>query len=737
MMLKSILLSLLSVCAFQTAQSQIVTVAPLDSRATVTALDFYAPERGILDSITLFIPKSWGIDCLSDVTVNVIGRGDVPVEQLSSQSIGRQGSLSPRTKVGKGKIDATQQNGYYRIKLYDLDLRPDNGSDIRLLFKGVKNIKSPVKATWSMSTPILPDSVQGELYKVHDPHQSFTAISEFKPFKAISRKHYDARALGLKGDGSTDDTEALNQAIRQLNANGGGVIDFKDGIFNLRTVHLLSHVWLHVEKDATLKAIPGLDEHEPTWFADYNHEAGFGSFDDSVYDPFGCYMVKQDVGHSFFRNAMFYANRQEDIHIYGSGRITGDGVIDSGNGVMRQPDGFRADKMMAFKLCKDIEVGGENCPEDMWYDEISDGPAYLDAKGNLDLKPVENMLDVDQGGHFVRLAPGCATISVHAIHCCRLSLNRARDMFDFMECNDVYVCNIYCRRCGDDIVKFGSDCALGFTRPGRNAYVRNIVGDTNCNLFQIGSETADDITDIWVDNIYVLGTNKAGFSISSNDGGTVARITLNSGKTGPLHHRSIMKRTRTPIFLSISNRGRVIGGDVKRYKYHENGRTRDEMLVKNINIGRVEDIDLRHFDSTEIYAGSDGSKNRWRPYDGKQPESAPIIAGFKLPDNEQVEGGLDFTLPDGRSTGYIENVKLTDINFTAKGGHPEEHALLKCPEIGVGHFNIRDLEIQPAYGLWARHVKNLTLDRLTFNVEQPDGRPEMVLDDVDMIQINK
>ena len=32
---------------------------------------------------------------------------------------------------------------------------------------------------------------------------------------------------------------------------------------------------------------------------------------------------------------------------------------------------------------------------------------------------------------------------------------------------------------------------------------------------------ADDITDICVDNIYVLGANKAGFSISTNDGAHV------------------------------------------------------------------------------------------------------------------------------------------------------------------------------------------------------------------------
>ncbi len=66
---------------------------------------------------------------------------------------------------------------------------------------------------------------------------------------------------------------------------------------------------------------------------------------------------------------------------------------------------------------------------------------------------------------------------------------------------------------------------LVLPEPAHNYKVRNIIGDTNCNLFQIGSETADDITNICVINIYVLGSNKAGFSISTNDGGYIKTFT--------------------------------------------------------------------------------------------------------------------------------------------------------------------------------------------------------------------
>ena len=698
-----------------------------DARVTI---DFHAPQRGWLDLLQLSLPEPLS-DSLAAATVDVIGRGPRPLSQL-----------------------AKLENG--RLTFRNLDLRPDNGIDLRMVFPGA-NIQKPLffKASWLMSTPPLPDSVQGKAYIVHRPRQgeprpgesaeqtllraereglAYTATARLVRRPPVRRRRFDARALGLKGDGSTDDTKALNDAIQRLYEEGGGEIDFRKGTFCIRTAHLKSHVYLHIAADATIRALPGMDEPEDAWFKDVSHNAGNGSLDETPYDPYGNYMTKQDVGHSFFRNCMFFAQREEDIRIYGQGRLTGAGVIDTGNGVMGNPRGRRADKMFAFKLCRDIEVGGEGCRPDMWYDKEADEPAYIMPDGSLSVAENRKMLDIDQAGHFFILATGTDNIRVHDVYCGRASTNRARDIFDFMACSDVHVANVYSRVNGDDIVKLGSDCSLGFTRKSSGVYVRNIVGDTNCNLFQIGSETADDITDVYVDNILVLATNKAGFSISSNDGGRVARVFLNSGKTGSLHHRSEMHRTRTPLFLSISNRGRVVGTTVRpyRFRFNKGDELRHELLVTNRSIGHVEDIDLRHVDCDEVYAGSSYyNKTRWKPFDGSQPESTPIIAGFKVPDSEMVEGGLDFTLPDGRMTGYIERVRLEDWRITVKGGHPAGDARRQCPEIGVGKFNIRDLNIQPSYGLWARHVRGLALVDVTFRAEKPDGRPEVVLDDVE------
>jgi len=342
------------------------------------------------------------------------------------------------------------------------------------------------------------------------------------------------------------------------------------------------------------------------------------------------------------------------------------------------------------------------------------------------------MLHIDRGGHFVLLATGCDDIHVHNTYFGKDSTAAARDIYDFMACNNVTVTNIYSKASSDDIVKPGSDCSLGFTRPARNYQVRNIIGDTNCNLFQIGSETADDIQDICVDNIYVLAANKAGFSISTNDGAHIKNIHLNCGHTGTLHSRSKMLRTRAPFFISISNRGRVLGSEVKRVAFAENGATRNELLCTNINIGRVENIILNAIDCSEIYGTSAyGNRTRWTPYDpAKHNRATPIIAGFKLPDNANVEGGLGFRLPNGLHTGYIESVAFHDVHILGKGGNPATDRDASPPEIGVGKYNVGDLKTQPSYGFWARHVKDILILNCSVNTERPDARYAIYFDDV-------
>lgn len=771
-------------------------------------LDFYAGQRSPMTAVTFRIPE--GIEVtLDNTTVNVIGRGEVLLRNLSTQSIGRTGTNYSYNKVGEVEIRKEKTQGTLLL-FSGLDFRPSNGPDIRLSISGVRLsskgtytfeaeyttsqpevLRSSVataalqgvttvadftrttlhaftyKKAWDLSftsfhwtapgdaesvtllqsedkgktwstvkTEILPDDDFGAAYGLK-PNQLYAFKLRVEGGDNRGESNiawfysglWDVRALGVKGDAATDDTEVLNRAIERVNSLGGGILHFTAGVYPVRTVHLLSNVWLHLDSGAVIQALPGGDAPEATWFSDRAYRSGLSPTDPRPYADPENYLTKQDVGHTFFRNAMFVGERIDNVKIVGTGRITGNGCLVTSDKVMNNAPDKRCDKMFSLKLCTNIEIGGWDVQKDMWYDPQRDEPYYIEAN-NQRSEDVSNMLHIDQGGHFVLLATGTDGIHVHDTYFAKHHSGSARDIYDFMACNDVTVTNIYSRVSSDDIVKPGSDCSLGFTRPARNYRVRNIVGDTNCNLFQIGSETADDIQDLYVDNIYVLGANKAGFSISTNDGGHIKNVYLNSGKTGSIHSRSVMRRTRAPFFISISNRGRVLGADVSLFTFKEKGSVRKELLVTNSNIGRVENIVIQGVDIEEVYAGSSFRGDRWKAYDGSQSEATPIIAGFKLPDTEDVEGGLTFRLPDGQHTGYIRNIEFHDVDLLVKGGHPATDAEACPPEIGVGRYNVGDLKTQPAFGFWARHVQGLVLDNCRVRAEKEDGRYAVVLDDV-------
>jgi polygalacturonase len=776
-------------------------------------LFFTAGQRSPDASVRIELPAGIQVS-LDNTTVNVIGRGEVTLRDLPSQSIGRVGSAYSYSKVGEVEI-AKGAKGAAILTFKHLDLRPSNGADLEIRTSGVQIAKAgayvfratyttaqpevltsaavgpavatltagtavsdfarvvdrslryeetpatytSVSFTWTArhSAPVrmMHSTDEGKTWQQAsaqvDPLKRTASITGLAPDtlhtfrlqvdsganKGASNPVYfysgklDVKSRGALGDGTQDDTDKINAAIAHLADLGGGTLLFSEGTYNVRTVHLRSNVYLYVDRGATILAIKGGDAPEATWFSDLKYRHGLSPTDAGPYEDSENWLTKQDVGHHYFRNSMFFGERLDNVKIIGNGRISGNGVLATSDNVMRNPPGSRCDKIFTLKLCTNVEIGGIIRDEDLWYDPAKDEPYYIEKDGAKSFD-VSNMLQIDRGGHFVLLATGTDNIHVHDSYFSKHSQENARDIYDFMQCNDVTVTNVYSKLSSDDIVKLGSDSSLGFTRPVKGCRVRNVIGDTYCNLFQIGSETVDDIKDVHVDNIYVLGANKAGFSISTNDGGHVQDVHLNCGHTGPLHSRSKMVRTRTPFFISISNRGRALGATVARHTFDENGKLhKDELLNSNIDIGTVENVTLNGIDVTEMYSGSSFRAPRWKAYDGTQASQAPIIAGYALPLPEVVEGGaLSFTLPNGKHTGYIKNVAFNDVHFLAKGGNPKSDAERLPPELGVGQYNAANLGVLPAYGMYVRHVEGLTLTNCSFGYEKRDSRPAILLEDV-------
>jgi hypothetical protein len=61
--------------------------------------------------------------------------------------------------------------------------------------------------------------------------------------------------FGAKGDGQTLDTVAIQQAIDQVHAQGGGVVEFPKGTYRSGTVEFNSGVTQYFAKDATLLSV--------------------------------------------------------------------------------------------------------------------------------------------------------------------------------------------------------------------------------------------------------------------------------------------------------------------------------------------------------------------------------------------------------------------------------------------------------------------------------------------------
>ena len=103
-------------------------------------LFFTAGQRSPDATIKIYLPAGIVITP-ENTTVNVIGRGDVKLKDLPTQSIGRVGSNYKYKKVGDFEILKSAGGGSILL-LKHLDLRPANGADLKIVISGV-NLPKP------------------------------------------------------------------------------------------------------------------------------------------------------------------------------------------------------------------------------------------------------------------------------------------------------------------------------------------------------------------------------------------------------------------------------------------------------------------------------------------------------------------------------------------------------------------------------------------------------------------
>nr|WP_121269253.1 glycosyl hydrolase family 28 protein [Pedobacter schmidteae] len=94
---------------------------------------------------------------------------------------------------------------------------------------------------------------------------------------------------------------------------------------------------------------------------------------------------------------------------------------------------------------------------------------------------------------------------------------------------------------------------------------------------------------------------------------------------------------------------------------------------------------------------------------------------------------------NGMGDYYLENISFTDVHVTYAGGGTAAQAEKRnIPKIAAEYFGVWDVAPggPPAYGLYARNVKGLSLQNVRFEFEADDARPAIVFDGVEDGAIN-
>lgn len=275
-------------------------------------------------------------------------------------------------------------------------------------------------------------------------------------------------------------------------------------------------------------------------------------------------------------------------------------------------------------------------------------------------------------------------------------VNKNNDGFHFNDSQYVHImnCDVACQ---DDA------CALF----GSNQYVTvtNCTFSTRWSIFRFGGGKAQNIT---VSNCIINDTY-----------GCPVKISTGRGQIENLLFSNIVMRNVTgPIGIGFSgmNRRNNAGNNNNVNANNANAATNTNA---NENTQPVEPSFVRNI----VFQGI-------RATVVKAPINHPDIPFEVHPFNGETNSCITL---NAMGEFYLENISFTDVQVSfAGGGSAELAAKRDIPQIASEYFGVWDAAPfgPPAYGMYARNVKGLSLYNVRFEYQQEDLRPAVIFDNV-------
>ncbi len=230
-----------------------------------------------------------------------------------------------------------------------------------------------------------------------------------------------------------------------------------------------------------------------------------------------------------------------------------------------------------------------------------------------------------------------------------------------------------------DIIS-GDDALCFKTTSSKMACSDIIVSDmllkSNQSGIKMGTESMAPFENIRISNCKIYDTKNGGIKLFSVDGAHLRNVEISD---------ITMDEVRTPMLFRLGARLNV---------FRKNEDTKQP-------IGSFENVTIRNVNAI----AADKAQ--------LDPPSGILITG--IPGH------------------YITNLTLENIHIRLLGTGTPEDALSKVPEAIDQYPEVKTFGPKiPAYGVWARHARGLKLKNVTFELKNPEARPEILCEDADV-----